>query len=55
MNEANYADDQLIEILSKLAMIEATGSTNGQPRLGISGAEEAFNLIVDFFTEDEPT
>lgn len=49
MNEHN--EEQLIQLIAKLAMIDATGETNGQPRLGIAGAEEAFVMVVDFFTE----
>jgi hypothetical protein len=49
MNE--WTDEELIELVSKLAMIDATGETNGKPRLGIAGAEEALGLVIDFFTE----
>ena len=53
MNE--YTDEELIQLIAKLAMIDATGETNGQPRLGIAGAEEAFGMVVDFFTEEKNT
>lgn len=44
-------EEELIELVSKLAMIEATGKTNDIPRLGLAGAEEALELVIDFFTE----
>lgn len=53
MNERTFTDEQLIEIISKLAMIDSTGETNGVPRLGLAGAEEAFEMIISFFTEEE--
>ena len=46
-------DAELIELISKLAMIDATGETNGVPRLGLAGAEEALSMMIDFFTEKE--
>lgn len=46
-------DEELIELVSKLAMIDATGETNGVPRLGLAGAEEALTMVIDFFTEKE--
>jgi hypothetical protein len=46
-------DEELVEIISKLAMIDATGETNGVPRLGLAGAEEALTMVIDFFTEKE--
>jgi hypothetical protein len=46
-------DEELIELISKLAMIDATGETNGVPRLGLAGAEEALVMMIDFFTEEE--
>jgi hypothetical protein len=48
-----YTDEELIWLLSKLAMVDATGETNGVPRLGIAGASEALTLMIDFFTEKE--
>lgn len=44
------------ELISKLAMVGATASTNGKPRLGISGAEEICELIGDILeqTADQP-
>ena len=45
-------DEDLIELVSKLAMVDATGETNGVPRLGLAGAEEALEIFIAFFTED---
>lgn len=46
-------DEELAEIICKLAMIDATGETNGVPRLGVAGAEEALTMVIDFLTEKE--
>ena len=46
-------DEDLIDLISKLAMVDATGETNGVPRLGLAGAEEALTMMIDIFTEKE--
>jgi hypothetical protein len=48
----DITDEALVELLANLAMIDATGDTNGVPRLGIYGAEEALTMMIDFFTEE---
>jgi hypothetical protein len=44
-------EDQFYELIARLAFVDATGETNGKPRLGISGAEEAFDIFCDFIEE----
>lgn len=45
-------DEDLVMLVAKLAMIDATGKTNDTPRLGLAGAEEALEIFIDFFTEE---
>jgi hypothetical protein len=48
-------EEQFIELIATLALIEATGSVNGEPILGLSGAEEAFFTIQEFIDQLENT
>lgn len=38
-------NDELESLIPALAMVAATGSTNGKPRLGLVGAAEAVSII----------
>ena len=44
----NITQEQFETLIAMLAQIEATGKTNGKPRLGLAGAEEAFDTIQEF-------
>ena len=46
-------EDQYIELIATLAMVEATGSINGQPTLGMVGAQGVFLVLQDFVTQLE--
>jgi hypothetical protein len=48
-------EEQFIDLIATLAMIETTGSMNGKPTLGLSGAEEAFFTIQEFIDQLEQT
>jgi hypothetical protein len=45
-------EEQFATLIGMLALIEATGATDGTPRLGLAGAEEAFFTIQEFI--DQP-
>lgn len=45
--------EQFEVLFALLAQIEATGKTNGKPRLGLAGAEEAFFTIQEFVSQLE--
>jgi hypothetical protein len=45
--------EQFEALIALLAQIEATGKTNGKPRLGLAGAEEAFFTIQEFVSQLE--
>jgi len=49
----NITEEQFIELIATLASIEASGTVNGKPVLGLSGAEEAFFVYQDFVNELE--
>ena len=49
----NITEEQFIELIATLALINATGKTNGEARLGIAGAEEAFFTIQEFISQLE--
>jgi hypothetical protein len=49
----NITEEQFIELIATLALIETTGSVNGIPILGLSGAEEAFFAIQEFVSQLE--
>ena len=44
-------EEQFNELIARLAMIYATGKTNGKARLGMAGAVEAFETIQEFIEE----
>jgi hypothetical protein len=46
-------EEQFIELIATLALIEPSGSVNGKPTLGLSGAEEAFETIQEFISKLE--
>jgi hypothetical protein len=46
-------EEELIALIALLAQIEATGKTNGKPRLGLAGAEEVFFTIQEFVIQLE--
>jgi hypothetical protein len=46
-------EEQFIELIATLALIEPSGSVNGKPILGMSGAEEAFETIQEFINKLE--
>lgn len=48
-------EEQFQELIATLALIEATGTTDGTPRLGLTGAEEAFFTIQEFIDQLENT
>lgn len=45
--------EQFEVLIALLAQIKATGKTNGKPRLGLAGAEEAFFTIQEFVSQLE--
>jgi hypothetical protein len=49
----NITEEQFIELIALLAVIETSGSVNGEPVLGLSGAEEAFFTIQEFISQLE--
>ena len=48
-------EEQFIELIATLSLIETSGSVNGKPILGLSGAEEAFFTIQEFINKLEQT
>jgi len=44
-------EEQFNELIARLALIDATGKTNGKARLGMAGAVEAFETIQEFIEE----
>ncbi len=48
-------EEQFKELIATLALIDATGTVNGNPILGLSGAEEAFFTIQEFIDRLENT
>jgi hypothetical protein len=46
-------EEQFISLIALLALIETSGSVNGKPTLGLSGAEEAFFTIQEFISQLE--
>ncbi|CAB4132347.1 hypothetical protein UFOVP259_24 [uncultured Caudovirales phage] len=44
----NMTQKQFIEIIATIALIEATGSINGKPTLGLTGAQEVFLTLQEF-------
>jgi len=49
----DMTQEQFIELIALLALIETSGSVNGNPILGLSGAEEAFFTIQEFVAQLE--
>ena len=49
----NITEEQFVELIALLAVIETSGSVNGKPVLGLSGAEEAFFTIQEFISQLE--
>ena len=49
----NITEEQFVELIALLAVIETSGSVNGKPILGLSGAEEAFFAIQEFINQLE--
>jgi hypothetical protein len=49
----NITEEQFIELIATLAMVEATGSINGKPTLGLVGAEEVFFTLQEFVANME--
>jgi hypothetical protein len=49
----NITEEQFISLIALLALIETSGSVNGKPILGLSGAEEAFFTIQEFISQLE--
>ena len=52
-NAVELTDEQLGALIALLAQIETSGSVNGKPVLGLSGAEEAFFTIQKFVEQVE--
>jgi hypothetical protein len=52
-DDMNITEEQFAMLIATLAMIEPSGSVNGKPILGLSGAEEAFFTIQEFISELE--
>ena len=46
-------EKEFTALIALLAQVEATGKTNGKPRLGLAGAEEAFFTIQEFVSQLE--
>ena len=51
MNGMEITEEQFDELIARLAMVSATGETNGEARLGVAGALEAFDVMQEFITE----
>ena len=49
----NITEEQFISLIALLVLIETSGSVNGKPVLGLSGAEEAFFTIQEFISQLE--
>jgi len=49
----NITEEQFAMLIATLAMIETSGTINGKPILGLSGAEEAFFTIQEFVSQLE--
>jgi hypothetical protein len=49
----NISEDQFQQLIAIIAQIEATGNINGQPTIGLAGAEEAFFAIQTFVEQLE--
>ena len=49
----NITKEQFAMLIATLAVIEPSGSVNGKPILGMSGAEEAFETIQEFINKLE--
>ena len=49
----NITQEQYETLIATLSLIEATGKTNGEARLGLAGAEEAFDTIQEFISQLE--
>ncbi len=49
----NISEDQFQQLIAIIAQIEATGNINGQPTIGLAGAEEAFFAIQTFVDQLE--
>jgi hypothetical protein len=49
----NITEEQFIELIALLSLIEPSGSVNGKPILGMSGAEEAFFTTQEFVSQLE--
>lgn len=47
----SMTEEQFVELISRLALVNATGKTNKTPRLGVSGAEEVFDIFCSFIEE----
>ena len=52
-NVMNISEDQFQQLIAIISQIEATGSINGQPTIGLAGAEEAFFTIQTFVDQLE--
>lgn len=48
---AQQLDEADPELVAKLAMVDATGSTNDKPRLGMQGAIEVLGILSDIFEQ----
>jgi hypothetical protein len=48
---AQQLDEADPELVAKLAMVDATGSTNEKPRLGMQGAIEVLGILSDIFEQ----
>jgi hypothetical protein len=46
-------EKEFTALIALLAQVEATGKTNGKPRLGLAGAEEVFFTIQEFVSQLE--
>jgi hypothetical protein len=51
----NITEEQYQTLIATLALIDATDKTNGKLRLGLDGAEEAFDTIQEFIRQWEQT
>ena len=49
----NITEEQFAELTASLAQVEATGSVNGVPTVGLTGAEEMFFIMQEFIANLE--